>query len=205
MTNLLDAITTTPGLPCRTEPDRWYSDNTSERAWAQRQCFGCPLQRECAQYAIETREQWGVWGATTAADRRSFRDGRPWRLDDLGRLRLACGSEDAYRAHFGYREQPCEECVQAHEVQIEAQRRARLAEEHAKGGSGVGYWLHRRLNEPACRTCLDALKAEKAARTVRGPGRGRTGARAISVAPGVADPAPGAPAAVQPLNSRIAA
>lgn len=201
MTNLLDAITTTPGLPCRTDPEPWYSDNASERAWAQRQCFDCPLQRECAQYAIETREQWGVWGATTAADRRSFRDGRPWRLDDLGRLRLACGSEDAYRAHFGYREQPCEECRAAHDEHILEDRRRRLDAEHAKGSSSTGYHLHRRIGEPACEACLGAMRAASAAARRRKAGRGLRRPRAASVAPGSVGALPGAPAAVQRLRA----
>lgn len=199
MTNLVDLIATTPGLPCRTtDPELWYSDKAHDRAHAVALCRECPLLLECATDAIERHEAWGVWGATTAADRRSFRDGHPWRFDERGRLRLACASERAYRAHFAYREQPCAECRAAHEVYITAQRRARLEAEHglAAGGSTVGYWLHRRLGEPACFGCLSAVQAQQAIKRAR---RGRMRARSASGAPRAAEPLRGAPAGVQSL------
>lgn len=199
MTTLADLTARTPGLPCRTtDPELWFSKSSTERALAQALCRECPIRTACAQYALDNPELRGVWGGTTAADRRSFRDGRPWRFDERGRLRLECGSEEAYRAHFGYREQPCSACRAAHEEHIAGQRRARLDVIHASadGGSTVGYWLHRRLGEPSCFNCLRAVQAQQALnRARRGRGRPRGAARAA----GASEAVTGAPAAVQPL------
>ena len=200
MSHLHDLAARTPGLPCRTtDPELWFSKSSTERALAQALCRECPLQRPCAQYALDNPEVRGVWGGTTGADRRSFRDGRPWRFDEQGRLRLACGSQEAYLSHFGYREQPCEACVRAHEEHITAERRARLEAEHQAGGSTVGFWLHRRLGETPCESCREAYLAQQAIARQARARRGRGRPRAASVASGVAEPATGAPAGVQPL------
>jgi hypothetical protein len=199
LTSLANLTATTPGLPCRTtDPELWFSRSSSDRALAVALCQQCPLRRPCAQYAIDNDER-GVWGGTTAADRRSFRDVWPWRFDGQGHLRLACGSEDAYRSHFGYQERPCEACVQAHEEHITAQRRDRLDEEHAAGGSVAGYFLHRRLGEPACGACLGAQRAASAAARRRKAGRGLRRARTASVTPGVTEALSGAPAGAHAL------
>jgi len=40
---------------------------------AKRVCAGCPVRRECLTYALsEPRERFGIWGGTTARDRRSL-------------------------------------------------------------------------------------------------------------------------------------
>jgi hypothetical protein len=200
MTTLAELTASTPGLPCRTtDPELWFSKSSSERALAQALCRECPVRTACAQYALDNPELKGVWGGTTAADRRSFWDGRPWRFDERGRLRLECGSVSAYHAHFTYREQPCGACAAAFEEQLLAERRRRLGVEHAKGGSTTGYHLHRRVGEPACALCLGAMRAASAAARRRKAGRGLQRARAASGAPASAETVNGAPAAVQPL------
>ncbi|MFI1734021.1 WhiB family transcriptional regulator [Streptomyces acidicola] len=200
MTSLHTLTATTPGLPCRTtDPEIFFSKSSTEREHAKGLCQECPIRTACAQYALDNPELKGVWGGTTAADRRSFHDGRPWRFDDAGRLRLECGSEEAYRAHFGYRETPCDECKAAHEEHITTQRRARLDEEHAKGCSSTGFWLHRRLGEPPCAGCRGALQAQQAIAREARARRGRGLARAASTMSGAADRLRGAPAGAQPL------
>lgn len=200
MTTLHDLMTRTPGLPCRLLPDMFFSDSSRDRDAAVRLCRSCPLLQACASHAIAERELHGVWGATTAADRRSFGDGRPWRFDEQGRLRQVCGSVSAYHAHFTYREQPCAACTTAWEQQLLADRRARLEAEHAKGGSSTGYHLHRRIGEPACPLCLGAMREQSAAARRRKARRGLQGARAVSALPEAAERAPGAPVAVQPAS-----
>lgn len=32
----------------------------------------CPVKNECLEYAFETKQSWGVWGGTTAADRKNL-------------------------------------------------------------------------------------------------------------------------------------
>lgn len=199
MTTLAELTATTRGLPCRLAPDTWYSDNARDRAAAVRLCRTCPLRDSCAAHAIEEQEPHGVWGGTTAADRRSFWDGRPWRFDEEGRLRLVCGSVSAYHAHFAYREQPCAECTEAWSTHLLGQRRERLAVEHAKGGSTTGYHLHRRIGEPACEACLGAARAASAAARRRKAPQGQGRSRAASGASRAAQALRAAPTGVQPL------
>jgi hypothetical protein len=185
MTSLATLTATTPGLPCRTnDPELWHSRSHTDRARAIALCQECPVRVACAQYALDHRDVRGVWGGTTAAERRSFWDGRPWRFDERGRLRLACGSVSAYHAHHTYREQPCEACTAAWEEHLLAERRRRLEAEHAKGGTTTGYHLHRRIGERACDLCLGAMRAHSAAarrvRAGRRLQRPRPGSRAGS-------------------------
>lgn len=199
MTSLHDLTAATPGLPCRLDPEPFYSDKARDRDAAVRLCQHCPLRTACASYAIEERDSFGVWGGTTGADRRSFWDGRPWRFDEQGRLRQLCGSVSAYHAHFTYREQPCEACSGAWDVHLLAERRGRLEAEHAQGGSPRGYDLHRRIGEPACEACLAAVRARSAAARRRRAARGLQGARVASVAPGAPESVRGVPEAVHAL------
>ena len=32
-------------------------------------CGGCPVRRECAEYALEQNQHWGVWGGLTERQR----------------------------------------------------------------------------------------------------------------------------------------
>lgn len=204
MTSLATLTATTPGLPCRTtDPELWFSKSSSDRARAIAFCEGCPIRRECAQYAIDHQDISGVWGGTTLADRRQFWTGQRHRLDDQGRIRLVCGSERAYRAHFSYREQPGRDCVggdcaAAHEELVTAQRRERLAAEHAKGGTSTGYFIHRRMGEPVCDGCREALKAERREQRERERAAGDR-ARAAWDARKAADRVTGRETAVQSL------
>lgn len=201
MTTLAALTATTPDLPCRTtDPEVWFSRKPAERALAVALCQECPLRRPCAQYAIDNPVV-GVWGGSSVSPTVRMRlRGQPWRFDDKGRVRMLCGSEDAYRSHMGYREQPCDECVAAHEEHITGERRARLEQEHAAGGSTVGFWLHRRLGEPPCEGCR-AKQAEqwRASARRREAERGRRQPRGARVASGARNAVNGAPAGVQPL------
>ncbi|MEU7381526.1 WhiB family transcriptional regulator [Streptomyces sp. NPDC042207] len=203
MTSLATLTARTPGLPCRIDPDLWFAESARDREAAVRACQPCPIRTECAAYAIAERIPDGVWGGTTAADRRSFADGRPWRFDEQGRLRQACGSVSAYHAHFSYREQPCPACVAAFEEQLLADRRQRLDAEHAKGGSPTGYGLHRRIGEPACELCLSAMRRQSAAARRARARRRLQRPRSASGASGAAEAVHGAPTAAQtfPLAS----
>jgi WhiB family redox-sensing transcriptional regulator len=40
----------------------FYSKDPKEKAEAKNMCFGCPVRKECLQWALEHREIWGVWG-----------------------------------------------------------------------------------------------------------------------------------------------
>lgn len=36
-------------------------------------CLGCPVRRECLEFALETNQEAGVWGGTTEDERRLMR------------------------------------------------------------------------------------------------------------------------------------
>jgi len=39
-------------------------------------CQVCPVQHECLEWALETNQQWGVWGGKTERERRTIRKAR---------------------------------------------------------------------------------------------------------------------------------
>lgn len=61
--------------PCRqpgVDPDLWFPEPTSrleEYLPALQLCRTCPIQSECATYALRHREEVGIWGGLTEADR----------------------------------------------------------------------------------------------------------------------------------------
>lgn len=141
MTSLHQLTASTAGLPCRiTDPNLWFSDNPTDRRYAARQCGSCPTLLACRLYSLETEQQWGVWGGV-----------------DMTAVETYCGSSRGYQIHRRNAETPCEACQTAHDEAVEAQRRRRLAEEHAKGGSVRGYWQHRHLGEKPCAECKRAV------------------------------------------------
>lgn len=150
MNTLADLTATTPGLPCRTDPDRWYSPDRVERHDAAQQCRACPLLLDCMRYALAADEQHGVWGGV-----------------DFESRAVGCGTERGYRVHLSRREQPCPACQAAHDEAVEADRRRRLAAEHGLGGTVRGYWVHRSLGEEACRPCKSAMARKTATRRER--------------------------------------
>lgn len=46
-----------------------------ETRWAKRICNQCPVQPECLEWALETKEPDGIWGGKTAEERRKKRLG----------------------------------------------------------------------------------------------------------------------------------
>lgn len=48
----------------RVEPykDTFFSDNPDEIATAKRICGACPVKKECLEWALNSKEIWGVWG-----------------------------------------------------------------------------------------------------------------------------------------------
>ena len=53
-----------------------HHESRDERARRESQaktiCLGCPVQRSCLDYALETREPFGIWGGLTEYERRSL-------------------------------------------------------------------------------------------------------------------------------------
>ncbi len=56
---------------CRgADPDLFFPGNDDDHGEALRICRGCPVQEECLDYALSARERYGIWGGTTARERR---------------------------------------------------------------------------------------------------------------------------------------
>ena len=57
-------------VPCQEEPDRWFARTPDADAVAA--CGTCPARAECLAYAMAADERHGVWGGTTAEQRRQL-------------------------------------------------------------------------------------------------------------------------------------
>ena len=58
------------------DPEEWFSDRSRggqsrlrDRREAARLCHGCPVLHECLEYAVATRQRYGVWGGMSERDR----------------------------------------------------------------------------------------------------------------------------------------
>ncbi|WP_329592163.1 WhiB family transcriptional regulator [Streptomyces sp. NBC_01362] len=146
------------------DPDLWASTLPTDQEAARAICQGCPLRPACADHALTRPEERGTWGGLTAKERRRIlRPGDETWLDAQGRVRVPCGTYKALCAHLRYGEE-CQTCRDAQAIRVEAQRRARLVEEHIGGGSVTGAAIHRRLEEDVCLGCLAAERAAGAVR-----------------------------------------
>jgi len=71
--------------PCTQNPESFYPEDfggpSEERAArynetvrtaikvAKSLCAECPIQRDCLEYAVEAKEEWGIWGGLTSRER----------------------------------------------------------------------------------------------------------------------------------------
>ncbi len=62
---------------CAQVPDVFYPEETTQPAWSTKTakdiCERCPIMDECAQYALEANEGFGIWGGMTPHERRQLR------------------------------------------------------------------------------------------------------------------------------------
>lgn len=57
--------------------DTGNGDLTADVHWrALKICARCPVTKPCLEYALENREDFGVWGNTTPRQRRTIREQR---------------------------------------------------------------------------------------------------------------------------------
>lgn len=183
MTDLPRLAASTPGLPCRPDPEPFFSTDPTERQYAATLCGPCPIRVQCAAYAIANDEQDGVWGGM-----------------DLAARVIGCGTVRGFRVHRRRGEEPCPRCQSAHEESVTADRLRRLGVEHGLGGTTRGYWLHWRLGEDACRPCKTAQARKSADRRAQARARAER-PRVASVTSGAADVVRGAPAGVHALTA----
>ena len=73
---LLKAIHAAGGTPCEDFPAVFFPEDIRDpmkrqlaTIVAKKLCAGCPVQRECFRYAIETGQRYGIWGGTSPQER----------------------------------------------------------------------------------------------------------------------------------------
>lgn len=69
------------GLCAQADPALFYPEQGESAAAARRVCRACPVREQCLAYALETGQEWGVWGGTTERERQRVRAAR--RRDEL--------------------------------------------------------------------------------------------------------------------------
>jgi len=65
------------------DPELFYAEGGASVAKAKAVCATCPLRPKCLEWAI-AREEFGVWGGTTARERAAIRRERGVRLVPAG-------------------------------------------------------------------------------------------------------------------------
>ena len=75
--NLEIPVEITQGGACMgADSELFFSENIAEIKQAREICVSCPLLAKCLDYATFA-EEYGVWGGTTAGERKFLRAGKP--------------------------------------------------------------------------------------------------------------------------------
>jgi WhiB family redox-sensing transcriptional regulator len=65
------------GARCaETDPEIFYPAKGGTTRPAKRVCGSCEIQPDCLDYALQTREQYGIWGGASESERRQMLRGR---------------------------------------------------------------------------------------------------------------------------------
>lgn len=64
------------GTCTTTDPEMFFSQQAPEIRAAVKICSECPVRVLCANYAINTNQEYGVWGGLTEVDRKQLRGKR---------------------------------------------------------------------------------------------------------------------------------
>jgi WhiB family redox-sensing transcriptional regulator len=76
---LQKAIDDAPSItPCTNFPDLFFGDSAigaaqADNRMAKELCQKCPIINDCLTYALEAKEEWGVWGGMTYQERKRLR------------------------------------------------------------------------------------------------------------------------------------
>jgi hypothetical protein len=63
--------------PCQSDPELWFSKYDEDINQAKKYCRTiCPIRNMCLEYAIESKELFGVWGGMTPVEREQIITGR---------------------------------------------------------------------------------------------------------------------------------
>lgn len=116
-----DAACTVPSLNLFFVPQH-ATDGQRRVALAKAICATCPVRQECLDYALITRERFGVWGGHTVKERNKL-------IRELGvgqqpGVPAECGNDAGYNAHRRAGEPTCQPCRDAHARRVESHRAA---------------------------------------------------------------------------------
>jgi WhiB family redox-sensing transcriptional regulator len=87
---LNQAIRDEGGVPCEQVPHIFYPEDQpkfTERTFETREakaiCGTCPVMKECFTYGVVSAQPYGIWGGTSAEDRRDMKSKRrKYKLSD---------------------------------------------------------------------------------------------------------------------------
>ena len=69
-----DPMTWSLAASCDTaDPDLFFPQPGADTSYARSICKACPVRRHCLDYALETKQKFGIWGGMTEAQRRRLR------------------------------------------------------------------------------------------------------------------------------------
>lgn len=58
------------------DPDLFFPERNGDVRPAKAICATCPVKRECLDYALETRQMFGIWGGLSEKQRKALRPRR---------------------------------------------------------------------------------------------------------------------------------
>jgi WhiB family redox-sensing transcriptional regulator len=106
------------------EPD-WLYPAPKDKAGvarAKKICAGCPVQAECAAYALAHEEEFGVWGGLSERERHRILHPRQDPPPPPHQPRPPCGTRQGYQAHWRRREDACPACKEAERIHQQGRR-----------------------------------------------------------------------------------
>lgn len=92
------------GMPTRL----WFPEPGDSTKEALAICSTCAVRAECLQYALDNGERFGLYGGTTAKERKTLRRGRVQR-----HRQVTHGTPSGYAWHLNRHEAPCWYCADA--------------------------------------------------------------------------------------------
>jgi hypothetical protein len=108
---------------CREDPDRMFPGTlAAEIEYAKRFCDRCPVIQQCGEWALATREPFGVWGGMSEAQRRNLlrqrgrgkgRGPKQAAPVKTPRKPAECGSRGGYQKHLRDKTEICAPCRRA--------------------------------------------------------------------------------------------
>lgn len=60
-------------LCAQTDPEAFFPEKGGSTRDAKKVCVGCPVQKECLEYALEHDERFGIWGGLSERERRKLK------------------------------------------------------------------------------------------------------------------------------------